>query len=294
MKQVAFGLVVTLILVSCIGIGTVSAVSYINKEMVLTFDDLEGGDAGTPLPVGYEGLSWDPEWFYWDADQDPYTPHSPSTRISSLNYGGWIDFSPLPQDVVFSGAWISGYNLTQVYFEGYNEGVHVGTSATLTPSETPTFLDAKFGGPVDKVIVVNSAFNFFCMDDVTYIEQVMIVDEDIKPGEEPNTFSRVSRDPLPVAIVGETELDVSKVNMETLKLEGIAPMNCSLEDVCSLEGVSGKDGCCDMVMKFDSRKLAKLDVIRHAAKGSTVPLTITGILADGTKFEGTDYVVITR
>jgi len=283
MKQVAFGLVVTLILVSVIGIGAVSGVSYTSKEIVLTFDDLEGGDADTPLPVGYEGLSWDPEWFYWDAEEDPYTPHSPDTRISSLNYGGWIDFSPLPQDVEFSGAWISGYNLTKIYFQGYHEGTLVGTSATLTPS-----------GPVDKVVVVGSAWNFFCIDDITYKEQVMIVDEDIKPGEEPNTFSRVSRDPLIVAIVGEEGLDTSTIIPGSIRIEGIAPMTCLLEDVCSLSGVAGKDGCCDMVMKFDSRTIARISEIKRAAKGSTIPLTVTGKLADGTRFEGTDYVVIIR
>ncbi len=294
MKQVAFGLVVTLILMSVIGIGAVSGLSYTSKDIVLTFDDLEGGDADTPLPVGYEGLSWDPEWFYWDADEDPYTPHSPDTRISSLNYGGWIDFSALPQDIEFSGAWIAGYNLTKIHFEGYHEGILVGTSATLTPSETPTFLDAKFGAPVDKVVVVGSAWNFFCIDDVTYKEQVMIVDEDIKPGEEPNTFSRVSRDPLIVAIVGEEGLDAANIIPETIKLEGIAPMSCLLDDVCSLSGVAGKDGCCDMVMKFDSRTIARLSEIKRAAKGATIPLTVTGKLKDGTRFEGTDYVVIIR
>ncbi|HPH35356.1 MAG TPA: hypothetical protein PLU94_07685 [Methanoregulaceae archaeon] len=294
MKQVAFGLVVTLILVSVIGIGAVSGVSYISKDIVLTFDDLEGGDADTPLPVGYEGLNWDPEWFYWDTDQDPYTPHSPDTRISSLNYGGWIDFSPLPKDIEFSGAWISGYNLTKIYFEGYHEGTSVGTSATLIPSETPTFLDANFGGPVDKVVVVGSAWNFFCIDDITYKEQVMIVDEDIKPGEDPNTFSRVSRDPLIVAIVGEEGLDAATIIPESIKIEGIAPMSCLTDDVCSLSGEAGKDGYYDMVMKFDSRTIARLSEIRHAAKGSKVPLTVTGKLADGTRFEGTDYVVITR
>lgn len=294
MKKVAFGLVITLILMSYIGIGTVSAVSYTKKEMILTFDDLKGGDSDTPLPVGYEGLSWDNKWFYWDEDQDPFTPHSASTRISSLNYGGLIDFSPLPQDVIFSGAWISGYNLTDVYFEGYHEGILVGTSATGTPSETPTFLEAQFGSPVDKVVVISSAFTYFCMDDVTYEEQVMIVAEDIKPGEVINTFSRVSRDPLVVAIVGEGGLDTATIIPKSLKIEGIAPISCRLEDVCSLSGVARKDGFPDMVMTFDSRTIARLSEIKHAAKGSKIPLTITGKLADGTRFEGTDYVVITR
>lgn len=55
-----------------------------------------------------------------------------------------------------------------MYFEGYLGGNLVGTSATLVPSSTPTFLAANFGGPVDYVNVVSAEYNNFAMDDVTY------------------------------------------------------------------------------------------------------------------------------
>lgn len=296
MKKVAIGLVVTLLLVSLIGIGSVSAVTYYDKSMVVDFDELEGGDAGSSLSGAYKTSSlpeviWDPNWFYWDWDQDPYTPHSPETRISSLEYGGWIDFSALPQDVDFIGAWISGYNLTEVHFEGYNEGVLVGTSATLKPSATPTFLAANFGGPVDKVVVVSTQFNFFCMDDVEYVEQVMMVAEDIRPGVSPNTFVRHAKDPLPVAICGEPGLDASTIAPATVILEGISPTSWTIDDVCS-PGGGGPDGSPDLVLQYDNKAITSLDAIRHAAKGDTVPLCITGRLLDGTKLEGTDSVVI--
>ncbi len=296
MKKVAIGLVVTLLLVSCIGIGSVSAVTYYDKSTVVDFDELEGGDAGSSLSGAYKTSSlpeviWDPNWFYWDWDQDPYTPHSPETRISSLEYGGWIDFSALPQDVDFIGAWISGYNLTEVHFEGYNEGVLVGTSATLKPSATPTFLAANFGGPVDKVVVVSTQFNFFCMDDVEYVEQVMMVAEDIRPGVSPNTFVRHAKDPLPVAICGEPGLDASTIAPATVILEGISPTSWTIDDVCS-PGGGGPDGSPDLVLQYDNKAITSLDAIRHAAKGDTVPLCITGRLLDGTKLEGTDSVVI--
>jgi len=296
MKKVAIGLVVTLLLVSCIGIGSVSAVTYYDKSMVVDFDELEGGDAGSSLSGAYKTSSlpeviWDPNWFYWDWDQDPYTPHSPETRISSLEYGGWIDFSALPQDVDFIGAWISGYNLTEVHFEGYNEGVLVRTSATLKPSATPTFLAANFGGPVDKVVVVSTQFNFFCMDDVEYVEQVMMVAEDIRPGVSPNTFVRHAKDPLPVAICGEPGLDASTIAPATVILEGISPTSWTIDDVCS-PGGGGPDGSPDLVLQYDNKAITSLEAIRHAAKGDTVPLCITGRLLDGTKLEGTDSVVI--
>ena len=135
---------------------------------VLNFDDLINGSSAHPLPVDYAGLNWDTEWFWWSWAQDPYNPSSPDTRIATHNYGGWIDFSPLGAPVIFQGAYISGYDLTTVHFEGYLGAVLVGISPTLVPSSTPTFLAANFGGPVDYVSLVSTDFNYFAMDDVTF------------------------------------------------------------------------------------------------------------------------------
>jgi hypothetical protein len=135
---------------------------------VIGFDDLTGGGAGFSLPAGYAGLNWDPEWFYWDAPQPPYNPSSPMTRIASWNYGGWIDFSPIGLPVIFEGAYFSGYDLATVHFEGYLGGSLVGTSDSLAPSSTPTFLAANFPGPVDYVNVVCQSSDYFAMDDVTF------------------------------------------------------------------------------------------------------------------------------
>ena len=135
---------------------------------VVNFDDLVNGSSAHPLPVGYAGLDWDPEWFWWSWAQDPYNPSSPDTRIATHNFGGWIDFSPLGAPVIFEGAYFSGMPEAAIHLEGYLGGNLVGTSSTLIPSSTPTFLAANFGGPVDYVNVVCAQFNQFAMDDVTY------------------------------------------------------------------------------------------------------------------------------
>ena len=135
---------------------------------VLNFDDLINGSSAHPLPVDYAGLNWDTEWFWWSWAQDPYNPSSPDTRIATHNYGGWIDFSPLGTPVIFEGAYFSGMPEAVMYFEGYLGGNLVGTSSTLVPSSTPTFLAANFGGPVDYVNVISANINQFAMDDVTY------------------------------------------------------------------------------------------------------------------------------
>ena len=132
---------------------------------VINFDDLIGQ---AQLPIGYAGLNWDTNWTYYDWSQPPYTPASGRTRVYTHNYGGWIDFSPLGVPVTFDGAYFSGYNYAVMHFEGYLGGTLVGTSGTLAPSSTPTFLNANFGGPVDYVNVVCATFDYFVMDDVTF------------------------------------------------------------------------------------------------------------------------------
>jgi hypothetical protein len=135
---------------------------------VLDFDDLSGQ---AQLPIGYGGLNWNTNWTYYDWSQYPYTPSSPPTRIFTHNYGGWIDFSPLGVPVTFEGAYFAGASFATTHFEGYiggSGGTLVGTSATLAPSSTPTFLPANFGGPVDYVNVVCDSYDYFVMDDVTY------------------------------------------------------------------------------------------------------------------------------
>jgi hypothetical protein len=135
---------------------------------VIGFDDLLGGGSSSYLPVGYAGLNWDSNWFHWDFAQDPYTPSSPNTRIATHNSGGYIDFSPLGVAVDFEGAYFSGMDYVDCYIKGYLGGSLVGTSATLTLSSTPTFLNANFGGLVDYVNIVSSYENHFAVDDVTY------------------------------------------------------------------------------------------------------------------------------
>ena len=135
---------------------------------VLNFDDLVNGSSETYLPVGYGGLDWDPEWFYWSWEQSPYYPSSPDTRIATHNYGGWIDFSPVGMPVIFEGAYFSGFTNATMHFEGYRGGVLVGTSPSLNPSSTPTFLAANFPVPVDYVNVVCAQIDYFAMDDLSF------------------------------------------------------------------------------------------------------------------------------
>ncbi len=115
MRKVAIGLVVTLLLVSLIGIGSVSALSYKDKEIVVVnFDDLDATKVPDgKLSLGYAGIAWDTDWMIWNSPQAYYAAHSGDTRIHSHNFGGWINFS---HDVEFKGAWIAGQPIGQISF----------------------------------------------------------------------------------------------------------------------------------------------------------------------------------
>ena len=137
--------------------------------VVVNFDDLTG--SGT-VADGYGGVNWGGEWTYFDSEQPPYTPASPYTRVYGVNpnTGG---YSATPSftfgtNVVFDGAYFSGYESDPVYFQLYLNGTLVHTSATLAPSDVPTFLDSGYSGPVDKVTMVAAMPGFYAMDDVTY------------------------------------------------------------------------------------------------------------------------------
>ncbi len=290
MKKVAIGLVVTLLLVSCIGIGSVSAAGYLDKEIIVNFDDLNAIKAPDgKLSLGYAGLSWDPDWMIWNSPQAYYAAHSGDTRIHSHNFGGWINFS---HDVEFKGAWISGEPMAQVSFEGYNDGVYVGNSSMMRALATPRFLSANFPGLVDAVLVNDTMYNFFCMDDVTFVEKTLVVDLDIRPGEYPNKINRNAGNNVPVAIVGEASLDVTTIDATSVTLEGLSPVSWEITDVCSPSGASGADGYPDLVFQFENRGIAAIPKVQSAAKGATVALTITGTLTSGIPIEGTDDVLI--
>ncbi len=290
MKKVAIGLVVALLLVSLIGIGSVSAVSYKDEEIVVNFDDLNATKVPDgKLSLGYAGIAWDTDWMIWNSPQAYYAAHSGDTRIHSHNFGGWINFS---HDVEFKGAWIAGQPIGQISFEGYNDGVFVGNSSMVRAFATPRFLNANFPGLVDSVLVNDTEYNFFCMDDVTYAEKSLVGDLDIRPGEYPNKLNRNAGNNIPVAIVGEADLDVATIDATSVTLEGLVPVSWAITDVCSPSGASGADGYPDLVFQFENRGVAAIPKVQSAAKGTTVALTITGTLTSGIPLEGTDDVFI--
>ncbi|MEW6267228.1 MAG: VPLPA-CTERM sorting domain-containing protein [Thermodesulfobacteriota bacterium] len=128
---------------------------------VIDFEDLVGSGQ---LPSGYAGLTWDPNWQYYDWSQPPYNPSSGNVRIYTHNYGGWIDFG---QDVSFQGSWVaSSDSAGEMFWEGYNDGVKVAESAHLYGG-VQTWLNVNWAS-VDYVKFVCTSFDYFILDDIQY------------------------------------------------------------------------------------------------------------------------------
>ena len=122
---------------------------------------------------------------------------------------------------------------------------------------------------------------------------------DIKPGSCPNPLNVKSKGVLPVAILGSEGFDVSTVDPASIRLEGVATIRSSYEDVstpvsdsedecaCTTEG---PDGFLDLTLKFDTQEIIR--ALGQVNDGDLLLLTLTGVDIDGTPIEGTDCVVI--
>lgn len=137
--------------ISCCGLANATTI---------TFEDLTGsGD----LPSGYAGVTWGSGWQYYDWSQSPYTAKSGVERI--YNFDGASDWFKFGSDVVFGGAWFSGFDTAQVGL--YNDGILVATSEMVSLSSTPVLIGSGYSGLVDEVRL-NVSNGWFVMDDVTY------------------------------------------------------------------------------------------------------------------------------
>lgn len=137
------------------------------QAVVIGFDDLSGSGV---LSGSYGGINWGGNWRYFDTAQAPYTPASGTQRIYR-NYSIWgVGAADIPftfaTDVVFSGAWLSGYATNPVTFKLFNAGTLVHTTAAFTPSATPTFAASGYNGLVNEVRV--SGRQIVTIDNITF------------------------------------------------------------------------------------------------------------------------------
>jgi len=83
---------------------------------------------------------------------------------------------------------------------------------------------------------------------------------------------------LPVALLGSSAFDVSRVNRGSVRLEGVAPAKWAYEDV-------NYDGATDIVFQFKTSQLVAAGLYTDGNE-----LTLSGQLNDGALFEGSDII----
>lgn len=130
---------------------------------------------------------------------------------------------------------------------------------------------------------------------------------DVHPRSCPNPFNVTRRGVLPVAILGTADFDVTTVDISKVRLEGIAPLRSSFEDVATpfvpYTGkteredctTAGADGYLDLMMHFDALSVA--GAIAPVSDGDVVALQLTGEFIQngvGYDFVGEDVVWIIK
>ncbi len=128
---------------------------------------------------------------------------------------------------------------------------------------------------------------------------------DIRPGSCPNPLNAQSpRSPradgglMVVAVLGDEERDVHRIDIESLRLEGVAPLRYAYRDVggpfsatpaCACPD-PGPDGLTDIQLSFSRRAIASL--LTNGPHFTSVELTLTGNEHDGTPLSASDCVTL--
>ena len=128
---------------------------------------------------------------------------------------------------------------------------------------------------------------------------------DFSPGCCPNPFNCSAKGTVPTAILGSSDLDVSQIDVSTVKLNGISPTAWAAKDVatpftqaindCNSCTTAGPDGKKDLTLTFNNQAL--VPTLGTITNNQCVKVTITGKLLPafgGTSFSGEDRILIKK
>jgi hypothetical protein len=146
--------------------------------------------------------------------------------------------------------------------------------------------------------VLSTIWALLTLEKIAPPPPVITVDIDIKPHSCPNPLNVKSKGVLPVAVLGSEDFDVGMIDVATIRLEGVAPIRSSYEDVatpvsdgneceCTTEG---PDGYTDLSLKFKTQDIVQ--ALGEVVSGEVLVLTITGELSDETLIEGADCILV--
>jgi hypothetical protein len=250
------------------GIGP--ALNYLNGQWLTTQNSTWNGNFGHPYAMwaAYKGLQ---VTIGLDADQSVISNlHADPGNVDNPNHGWnwWEDYCEYLVSTQAGGTW-PGYS----YWSG--------------PLATAWYINILAATEIPP----------------PHIEVAV----DIKPTSCPNPLNVKNNGVLPVAIVGTEDFDVTTVDPASVRLIGVAPIRCSLEDVVTpFEPYLGKeseydcteegpDGYLDLTLKFDVQEI--VEVLGEVNDGDVMVLLLTGNLYeeyDGTPIVGEDVVIILK
>jgi hypothetical protein len=125
---------------------------------------------------------------------------------------------------------------------------------------------------------------------------------DIKPGSCPNPLNATEQGILPVAVMGSSAFDIARIDPASVRLEGVAPLRWSREDVgAPYLLLTGKDDCldcrpskkdrtADLAFKFDA--LAVVAALGKLQDRECRVARLTASTIDGCPVVGEDVVLI--
>lgn len=125
------------------------------------------------------------------------------------------------------------------------------------------------------------------------------VDIDIKPQACPNPVNTKSKGVLLVAVLGSQDFDVFTIDPVSVRLEGVAPVGLSYDDVAAPLGEKvddcdcteeGPDGFLDLTLKFKTQEIVA--ALGEVNDGDEIVLNMTGQLNYDVQIEGSDCVLI--
>jgi hypothetical protein len=288
------------------------------------FEFIFYGDSHTEIGISSNGyLTFGPDRSDFSNDSIPFYD-DPNDLIApywddwSPNQGGTVHYQTLGTEPnrMFIAQWTNvphysnqGSSTFQaILFEGTNcIEFRYGSLTRVSPTVGIENQDGTDGISADPANVTQGTCVSFCPEFINPIE-CLEVSLDIKPGSCPNPINTKSQGVLPAAILGNENFHVSKVDPGTIRLEGVAPLRSSFEDVATpFVSVTGKwdckehcnelgpDGYTDLTLKFDTQEL--ITALGEVEDGDCLVLNLTGnLLGDygGSAFTAEDVVCILK
>lgn len=208
----------------------------------------------------------------------------------------WVDEFTVPDDADFlsfdfsweaigEGDWIYVMFGDELLFsflaEAAEEGelIHSGLIpiSDLSGISSRLIFGLRSSGASDSAFIVSNLT-------LSSLPDALIVDIDVKPGDEDNCVNIQGHGVIPVAVLGDTNFDVSDIDIKTLNLGGVrVRTKGNGRSQCSVEHINNDDYL-DLICQFDN------DPTILVTDDGTV--TLIGQLEDGTSINGSDMLCI--